>query len=121
MISLHIQFEDFHPFALAQELIDLLLHLLAYLILQDAIAIFWTKHDMVFTLIQRVGEFSKPLAHLGSPCKCHLPGRSILLLLPVEPAMAPLPEVVVSFGINISFNLMVKVKRSASADWDQAL
>jgi len=52
MVGLDIQFDYLDPFLLAQQVIDLLPYILTYLILQDPIAIFWTKDDVVFTLIE---------------------------------------------------------------------
>ena len=67
MLGLDIQLQRFQPVLLPQQLIKLLPRVLRHLILENPVAVLWTKHDMVFTLVECAREFSESLADDVSP------------------------------------------------------
>jgi hypothetical protein len=67
VIRLDVEFEHFDKFFLPEQLPDLLPGVLPEFSAEDSVAILWTKHRMIFTLVDRVREFLEPLAPDGPP------------------------------------------------------
>ena len=51
-----VQLQGFESLLLPQPLIELLPRVLGHLILADPVAVLWTKHQMIFTLVEGVRE-----------------------------------------------------------------
>jgi len=67
VIRLHIHLYYFQLFFLLDQFLDCSSGIFSHLVGQYSIPIFWTKHQMIFTLVNSMRLFSESFAHSISP------------------------------------------------------